>query len=138
MKITRLTIKQQAKVFRSINRIFKDIGFQYDNASLGKSEGFWWRKIPQTENRICVGFNVTDQCLGGKTGWVWKTARLNEWPKFGYSGSTSVGASFGTIKRILDITFEHFYYAGTEKIYQFEKEKRLKIKEEILAIANKI
>ena len=122
MKSDNLTSKQQLKVRARVFRLLAAIGFQYDT----KGE-YWWRKVPGQDCRVCVGFNVADQCLGGRTDWVWQIAKLNENPAFGYSGSVHVGAKWGTVEKIVDITLERFWTAGFLCGLNSERDKRMSL-----------
>ena len=103
-----LTLKQQEKARKSIFRRLADIGFKRD-----EQHDFWWYPIGRKDLRVCVGFAVEDMNFGGRhQHWSWQMAKLNERPKFGYSGTTSSGAAFGTVERILDTTIDQVYSAG--------------------------
>lgn len=116
-----LTPLQQSRIQKKIFKLLSTLGFQQE-------KDYWWFKA-NTDTRICIGFDVKDQCLGGRTSWCWQTAPLDKEPLFGYSGTTHVGASYGTVERIMEITFNHFYYVGCRVGRETEGEKRKKLKE---------
>lgn len=111
MKTRDLTPKQQVKARARVFNLLLAMGFQFE---ADKADGFYWRKVRDGgDTRVCVGYGVLnhlsqrcDKC------WAWQEAKLNEAPLFGYSGTTSCGASFGTVEHVLDITFECFWAAG--------------------------
>lgn len=130
MKSRGLTEKQQAKVRARFFRLLKEIGFQYQASEKG---GYWWRKV-DSEHRVCVGFDVVDQCLGGRTSWAWQDAKLTEEPLFGYSGTCSVGPGYGTMARLVDITLERVYYHGLHEGVVRERDIIKKAAEKIKAV----
>lgn len=139
MKSRSLTAKQQEKARAKVFKLLADIGFQYANREL--TGGYWWHNITGTDFRVCVGFGVLDQCLGGRTNWVWQTAKLDEEPLFGYSGSTSIGAEWaewGTVERIMDITLERFYEIGLSRGLGIEKAERLDLVKNIKGIIDQV
>lgn len=123
-----LTEKQQIKTRAKIYKILASIGFQESIVSGGN---YWWRKISDNK-RICVGFNVHNQCFNNKTDWIWQTSELNKEPLFGYSGSTSLGAQWGTVNRIIDITLDQIHGMGISEGIMYSKVNLKKAKEKIL------
>ncbi len=114
--------KNRAKIFKML----VDMGFTYDIA-----EGFYWLPVNK-DYRVCVGFEVKDKLCQKKLNcWMWQNSKLGESPMFGYSGSTSLGADFGTIERVMEITFNHFYSHGISIQYEHAKAKVTKAKSEI-------
>lgn len=110
---------------RKALRLLAAIGFQME-------KDFWWLKV-SNEKRVCVAFDVVDQCLGGRTSWVWQSAKLTEAPLFGYSGTTHVGAGWGTANKIIAITLERIFDEGVYRGLELERVKTSKLKAAITA-----
>lgn len=127
MRTKTITPKQQVKIRAKFFRILASIGFQYQESEKG---GYWWRKVNDTK-RICVGFDVFNQCLGGRTNYIWQTTDLNQEPLFGYSGSCSVSASWGNANRLVDLTLERVYNEGMARAGEIYREKVAKIKQSV-------
>lgn len=132
-----LTLKRQAKERAKAFRILKSIGFQYVES---KDGGYWARQIPNSKQRLCVGFDVADQCFGHphRTNWIWQTAEADKEPLFGYSGSLHVGAEWGTTHKVIDITLEQFHSAGLCRGIELERIKTNKVKEKLTAMLNEL
>jgi hypothetical protein len=126
MKTRDLTLKQQAKQRTKALSILKSLGFQQTE---NKNGAYWWRKVASTDQRVCVGFDVVNQCSGGRTGWVWQQAPLDKEPLFGYSGTASIGSSWATADRIIDTTLEKFWGAGIAFTHKVANERIAKAKE---------
>lgn len=128
MKRSGLTEKQQLKAAEKVFRLLASVGFQYNAAG-----DYRWLKISEAE-RICVGFRIYDVLFQKPTDhWTWKTAPLTEEPRFGYSGSMSCGASFGTVERVLQTTFEQIRWAGVCDGLDMAHERTEKMKIEVRA-----
>jgi len=128
MKTRDLTLKQQAKVAAKVFRILKDMGFQRKERD-PKLGDYWGRKVPNQDKHVCVGYHLWNGCIGYRSnGWMWQTADLNQEPLFGYSGTTSIGATFGTVERVIDTTLEQFYREGVGIGVAYERQKTDKAK----------
>lgn len=125
MRTRDLTPKQQAKARAKVFRALKGIGFQYAESERG---GYWWRKVPRQDKRVCVGFDVRNLCLGGRTQWVWQDAPLDKEPLFGYSGTLSCNADCRNADQLIDMTLERFYDAGVGRGLEIERVKTTKAK----------
>ncbi len=134
MKNNGLTPKQQLRTRNKVFKLLISIGFKFEN-----EKNYYWKEVGCNRDvKICVAFDVPDQCLGGRTSWVWQTAKLKENPLFGYSGSTHVGAEWGTLKKVIDITLEHFFTAGISDGVGYEKERYTKLKNTVCEALNLI
>lgn len=124
-----LTVKQQAKHRARAFRLLTAIGFKVQGPSSSPFPGqFYWLKVGN-DKRVCVAFDVIDQCSGGRTGWVWQTADLTGTPLFGYSGTCGVGSMWATCDRIISITLERIRDTGFFDGLMVERTKITKIKE---------
>lgn len=121
-----LTLKQQAKQRVKALRILASIGFQQTE---NKNGVYWWRRIDPTDERVCVGYDVVNQCSGGRTGWVWQRADLDKEPLFGYSGTTSIGSLWATADKVIEVTLEQFWCAGIARAHKHTTERIAKAKE---------
>jgi hypothetical protein len=119
MKDGSLTVKQQAKHRAKAFRLLLRIGFQLEGAD---ENAFYWLKVNR-DKRVCVAFDVLDQCSGGRTGWVWQTAKLDETPLFGYSGTTSIGPTWATSDRIISMTLNKIWEVGMSYGLEIEHRK---------------
>jgi len=128
VKTRDLTPKQQVKAAAKIFRILKDMGFQRKERD-PKLGDYWWRKVPNRDRRVCVGYHLWDGCVGYRSnGWRWQTADLDQEPLFGYSGTTSIGVTFATVERVIDTTLERFYSEGIRVGVAYERQKTDKAK----------
>ncbi len=124
-----LNLFQQTRARAKVFKLLLSLGFQFDTAG-----GYYWRVVGYgRDQRVCVAFGVPNQCSGGKCEWVWQTAKLNEKPLFGYSGSTHVGAAYGTTEKVIDITLEQFWSAGIGHYAASAQERIKKAKEQVTA-----
>ncbi len=121
--------KNRAKIFKML----VDMGFTYDI-----TEGFYWLPVNK-DYRVCVGFNVKDKlCQKQMADWMWQTSKIGESPMFGYSGTHSLGADFGTIERVMEITLNMFYSHGIYTQYEYAKDKVTKAKSDMQLAIDKI
>lgn len=129
-----LTPKQQITARAKAFKLLAAIGFQHE-----PNGDYWWKQtVDSSTKRICVAFDIPDQCLGGNTDWVWQTAELDRPPAFGYSGSTSVGAQWANAQRVLDITLEQFHYAGISRGLESGRASTKELKTQISAAVTKL
>jgi hypothetical protein len=110
------------------------MGFKIEGTG---SDAFYWLKVG-SKQRVCVAFDVPNQCLGGRTGWVWQIAKLTENPAFGYSGSTCVGPTGGRSDKVISVTLEKIYYAGFYAGLLCERAKLVNLKAELTNVLNKL
>ncbi len=129
-----LTVKQQLRARTKVFKLLTAIGFQFDTKG-----GYYWRKIADNvDRRLCVGFGVPNQLFGNGTDWVWYTAALNEEPRFGYGGTTSSAAQFGTVEKVMNTTLGRLYSEGFSAGFHYEHEKITKIREKMTAAFKEI
>lgn len=125
-----LTIKQQAKHRLRAFRLLTAMGFKTE---ISGADTFYWLKLGD-DNRLCIGFDVADQCLGGRIDWAWKETTLTENPNFGYSGTTSVGPEWATSEEIISVTLDKIKSIGVMQGLLIERAKTAKIKASLAVI----
>jgi hypothetical protein len=132
-----LTVKQQTKHRARAFRLLPILGFKVDGPPQCR---FYWLDVGRRIDgeRLCVAFDVPDQCLGGRTGWVWQKAKLTEAPLFGYSGTTSVGSAWATCDRIIAVTLEQIASIGFVQGLLAERVKLTEIKTSLASTLAKI
>lgn len=107
-----LTTKQQDKVYSSVFRRLKAVGFKAESGF--ESDHLWYRI---SSLKLCVTAKLDSQ---NQFCWYWQTCLAEEVPLFSNSGVSTLYAEFGNLEMVLKITLDKLFDDGVSCGQKYE------------------